>query len=307
MLSVDGRSTLPSTVGVSAAEVAMALGGATRAGSQWLARCPAHSDKRPSLALRDGDEGRLLVHCFAGCEARFVLEELHYRGLFDWQPDPACRRRTQRPRSYDDGDAKRFELARHLWDAAVDPAGTIAEVYLQKRGLFLPADVKCLRFHPRCPRGADRLPALIAAMMSTVGNELRAVHRIFLRPDGSDRLRDPLGKMTLGMARDTAIKLVADDDVTRGLGLCEGIEDGLAIIAAGWRPVWATTAGGIARFEVLSGIESLTVFADSDAPGRAAALKCAERWQAAGREALVVEPLGGIKDHNDLVKQARHG
>lgn len=33
----------------------------------WQARCPAHEDHSPSLALRELDDGRVLVHCFAGC------------------------------------------------------------------------------------------------------------------------------------------------------------------------------------------------------------------------------------------------
>lgn len=39
----------------------------------WTARCPAHADKGPSLAVREGDDGRVLLHCFAGCETASVL------------------------------------------------------------------------------------------------------------------------------------------------------------------------------------------------------------------------------------------
>lgn len=39
----------------------------------WTARCPAHADKGPSLAVRETDDGRILVHCFAGCETANVL------------------------------------------------------------------------------------------------------------------------------------------------------------------------------------------------------------------------------------------
>lgn len=39
----------------------------------WTARCPAHQDKGPSLAVREADDGRILVHCFAGCETANVL------------------------------------------------------------------------------------------------------------------------------------------------------------------------------------------------------------------------------------------
>ena len=35
--------------------------------SKWLARCPAHEDRSPSLSVREGDGGTVLVHCFGGC------------------------------------------------------------------------------------------------------------------------------------------------------------------------------------------------------------------------------------------------
>lgn len=40
---------------------------------RWQARCPAHDDRGPSLAVRETDDGRLLVHCFAGCSAIEVM------------------------------------------------------------------------------------------------------------------------------------------------------------------------------------------------------------------------------------------
>jgi hypothetical protein len=40
---------------------------------RWLARCPAHDDRRPSLAVRELDDGRVLVHDFAGCDVADVV------------------------------------------------------------------------------------------------------------------------------------------------------------------------------------------------------------------------------------------
>ena len=39
---------------------------------RWKACCPSHDDMSPSLAIKN-DEGRLLLHCFAGCETENVL------------------------------------------------------------------------------------------------------------------------------------------------------------------------------------------------------------------------------------------
>ena len=40
--------------------------------NRWLARCPAHDDLSPSLSITDRD-GRVLLHCFGGCETEDVL------------------------------------------------------------------------------------------------------------------------------------------------------------------------------------------------------------------------------------------
>lgn len=45
-------------------------------GSGWKATCPAHDDGTPSLSIGEGDDGRCLIHCFAGCETEVVLDAL---------------------------------------------------------------------------------------------------------------------------------------------------------------------------------------------------------------------------------------
>ena len=51
---------------------------------RWLARCPAHDDRRASLAVRELDDGRVLVHDFAGCAIAEVLQAvgLDFEALF---------------------------------------------------------------------------------------------------------------------------------------------------------------------------------------------------------------------------------
>lgn len=39
----------------------------------YLARCPGHDDRTPSLAIRELDDGRILIHCFAGCSSHEVV------------------------------------------------------------------------------------------------------------------------------------------------------------------------------------------------------------------------------------------
>lgn len=51
------------------------LDAVVESGDQWLAICPAHADERPSLAVRSVD-GRVLVHCHAGCSTEDVLHAI---------------------------------------------------------------------------------------------------------------------------------------------------------------------------------------------------------------------------------------
>ena len=42
---------------------------------RWLAKCPAHDDRSPSLAIRQVDD-RVLIHCFAGCEVYDIVSSV---------------------------------------------------------------------------------------------------------------------------------------------------------------------------------------------------------------------------------------
>ncbi|MFC6519266.1 DNA primase [Undibacterium arcticum] len=51
---------------------------------QWIAKCPAHADRKASLAIRELDDGRILLHDFAGCATADVLAavDLTFSDLF---------------------------------------------------------------------------------------------------------------------------------------------------------------------------------------------------------------------------------
>lgn len=54
---------------------------------RWIARCPAHADRSPSLSIRETDDGRVLVHDFGGCPAVDVLAAVGL-GLHDLFLEP---------------------------------------------------------------------------------------------------------------------------------------------------------------------------------------------------------------------------
>lgn len=52
------------------------LGGVRRCGRGWVARCPAHEDREPSLSIGQSAEGRVLLYCHAGCSFAEILTAL---------------------------------------------------------------------------------------------------------------------------------------------------------------------------------------------------------------------------------------
>lgn len=60
-----------------------------RGASQWSARCPAHDDRGPSLSIKELDDGRVLLHCFGGCNSDEVVRAvgLDITALFPPRPD----------------------------------------------------------------------------------------------------------------------------------------------------------------------------------------------------------------------------
>jgi hypothetical protein len=62
---------------MSAAALLDRLAGVRQTGvGRWLAKCPAHADRSPSLSIRELDDGRVLLHDFGGCDVQAVLESI---------------------------------------------------------------------------------------------------------------------------------------------------------------------------------------------------------------------------------------
>ncbi|GGD58643.1 hypothetical protein [Pseudoxanthomonas indica] len=52
------------------------LDGVRRNGPGWMAKCPSHPDRKPSLSVTEADDGRVLLKCFAECSALDIVQSL---------------------------------------------------------------------------------------------------------------------------------------------------------------------------------------------------------------------------------------
>lgn len=282
--------------------IAECLGG-RRVGNQWMARCPAHDDRNPSLAISEDVTGKVLVHCHAGCDQSVVIGELRSRGLWDSTGDPCQRPVTKQTEAESKAPAAQDEVNRtavalRLWHTSAPTVGTPVETYLRSRGINLVAP-DALRFHPRLkhPSGGT-WPGMIAPVARGCDGKPVAIHRTFLAMDGSGKASVTPQKMMLGPCRGGAVRLALP---AGRLMVGEGIETCLAAMQATGTPAWAAlSTAGLRTLQLPVEIAEVIILADGDEPGEAAALDAARRWKREGRTVRVARPPAGM-DFNDLL------
>lgn len=290
------------------ASMARALGGQV-SGRSVLAPGPGHSarDRSLSITLSVGSPDGFLAFSHCGDDWRacrdHVRERLGLGDLFRRPPEPHRPQRASPPQSSDPDPERRRRRALSLWREAREPDQLVRQ-YIAGRGLEWPDDLigDVIRYHPACPWRSDdgeivRVPALITALRSIHTDELVAVQRTALRPDGTK-----IGRRMLGLAAGAAIKLDSDDEVHAGLVVGEGFETCLAARQLGYRPAWALgSVGAISSLPALPGIDGLTILEEQGAPSSRAIRECGRRWLAAGREVRIVRPRFGT-DINDAIR-----
>ncbi|QIG49491.1 virulence-associated protein E [Nordella sp. HKS 07] len=285
--------------------IAKALRG-HKAGYAWMACCPAHDDQKPSLAISEGNDGTVLVHCFAGCGQSRVIAALCSRGL--WYEIGRHQRRfaPRRPVAancahLDYDAAKRSEDALAIWRSAMDAVGTAVEVYLRSRGLDLVPPLT-LRYHAglKHPTGTE-WPAMVALVTSGADGKPTGLHRTFLTSDGSAKAPVRPAKMMLGLCRGGVVRLAVPGDV---LMVGEGIETCLSAMQASGHAAWAAlSTSGLRTLDLPGKVRDVIVLADGDDAGEAAARDAALRWFREGRRVRIARPPRGT-DFNDLLREA---
>jgi len=258
----------------------------------------------------------------AGCDRSDVIGELRRRGLWngcgDTRPlDPAERERQQREREARAAQRARKqawmrERALEIFHEARPALGTPAEFYLtwwrgvdcgaERRAWWRQLLTDVIRFHPACPRGHIRQPAMVALMRSIADDRPTGIHRTFLKCDGD---KDGDRKM-LGSSGSAVIKLIGAPPC-RSLAIAEGIEKALGAVLRGYVPagcaVWAPgSADALKLFPVIDGVGELIILADNEPVGLKAAHQAVDRWRRVGRQTHVVPPPKGEKDFDEPLK-----
>ncbi len=282
---------------------------------RWVALCPAHPDRTPSLSIRlEGD--KILIHCFAGCPAEAVLTavnltwaDLHRGHARPWEA-PGYYRPGPAPAT---SNAERRRYLERLWaEAQPIQDSLVGRRYLEARGLILERVLEGLhlRVHPALPyreggEVLDAYPALLGRVERLL-HGLVALHRTYLAPDGGGKaaVQSPK-KLTPpvleGATAGAAIRLF-EHRPGEPLALAEGVETALAVHqSTGW-PCWAcVSAGGLERVELPAEAREVVIAADHDKAGLEAGRKLARRLLGEGRRVRMATPPVQGQDWLDVV------
>lgn len=247
-----------------------------KSGTGWTALCPAHSDSQPSLSVSEGEDGKALVHCHAGCSPEKVVAAvgLSMSDLFSGKhPAPH--------RSHQEGE----EVYRYL-----DLRGSLLFEVVRSRSSG--GQKKFLQ--RRCHEGRQ-VWALKAG-------------RYKLSGDGSYRPLKPNdaagGSIVLPAVEKVLYRLptlpAAIQDGSWVL-ICEGEKDAENGAELGFTTT--TNPGGASKWQesytqALKGAR-VAIIPDNDEPGRLSAVKIAASLSSQGNEVRTIE-LGGTAKGYDL-------
>lgn len=286
-----------------------------RRGVEYAGLCPFHKETTPSFTVRP-DKG--FYHCF-GCGAHgdaigFLMRHrrmsfseamqfLTGRSAVDFRRPPVSPvEDAERSAAEEKKRLAKIEKARKIWHESQIALGTLVEKYLQSRGITLPPPVT-LRFHPslyHAPSNRE-YPAMIAAVQNAQ-NEVKGIHRTFIKPDGSGKAPVESAKMMLGDCYGGHVRFARAGDV---LAVAEGIETALSVIQVRPDlPVWASMTLGNLGAPIPETVKRLIILADADNKDQAAAEKSmrlsASKLAIKGRDVRWCFPPAGM-DFNDLL------
>jgi hypothetical protein len=274
-------------------------------GRYGMASCPSHLDgKTPALKISDDPRKSdgIDLHCFGGCPWKTIKSDLVRGGILEkWRPSngpsyPKLKFTDDKP-DFQEND--NYENAKETWPATESIENTLAATYLvEDRGLQPPWP-KWLRYHGAMRHGPTGLvfPCLVAGVVDGTG-KFAAIHRTYLKLDGSGKAVVDPPKMALGALQDGTVRLGPAGKV---LGLAEGIETGLSAQQLFEIPVWCVLGRRFDAVTIPNEVIELQIFADNGAPGKEAAAKGCGTFTTAGKRVAIRRPPGAFGDWNDAL------
>jgi hypothetical protein len=278
-------------------------------GHYGTAPAPGHSKDDRSLSIRPHrhDPGDVIIHSFAGENWQEIKADPRSRGLLQGAArrseraqigDYLHRQNLKAARQASQEKAERQRLAQQCWGRARLADGTAVGTYLSSRGILMDRVPTTLRFLPANPPkyqhdamvaafGMPREPEPGVLQMTRV----EGVHFTLLRAYGMGKAGTGRDKFMVGSSGGWPIVVApAADGLAIVIG--EGIETVLSVHQETGLGGWAAGSAGrlpLLADKVPASIECVTIAAEGDPAGWRGANELAERLEARGIEAALME------------------
>jgi hypothetical protein len=271
------------------ADYAAALGGEVIDKYKFTVACPGPGcppDDR-SLVVRIYGPNRFFIYDFDKGQYSYAAAKAHIIKRLGFEAEP--------PKSDNTGRAAEIR------DATNPANGTLVETYLRSRAITLPPP-PTLRFHRSLKHGQSGgwWPGMVG-IVTDVEDQFVAVHRTFLRPDGSGKAPIAPDKMSLGPVGGGAIRLAP---LAPKILVGEGIETCLSAMQVTGIPAWSAISAVNMRdkLKLPAEVKEVVILVDRDktGTGERAARAAASRWIPEGRKVRLAYPPTG-KDFNDAL------
>jgi hypothetical protein len=284
-------------VGMTVSDILGRLERVRKSGTGWVARCPAHDDRDPSLSISEGDDGRILMNCFASCTVESICAALHINvsGLFSENRNgpahPPKGKSAERPRfegTEADVDRMQVDLARSRQ----------VQDYIESRGVSLrvAADLKWGAATWRFPDPQGQwVEKLAVTFLHYVSGKLVGIK--FKTIDGTKLFSQMPGSSTDGLYALGQLDPNADDVL-----ILEGPEDAALAISCGFNAVAINDAGAKVLGSDVASLcrhQRLFLVGDQDVAGKRAMGALEQRLPV---EQRIRVRLPGYKDIGDLWK-----
>ena len=243
----------------------------------WVACCPAHADREPSLSIGLGEQGQVLLKCFVGCSLECIVEAMGLT-LVDLFPDGASARVSSNGAHHSTLTLLDLALEKQLpWRFLLH----LGVMELPSGGLHIP-------YH--LPDGTPAPRSRIRTALTARQGSRWSKGTGQIVPYGLERLQD---------ARKAGY-----------LVLVEGESDCWTLWYQGFPALGLPGAemAGTLELSMLSGIDRLYIMQEPDAAGTTFVKTLTDRlqgWRWQGKAAVI--RFAKAKDPNDLYKQDRKG
>lgn len=284
----------------SANDIARQYGLTYRCG-HYTGNCPVCGYQGFSVSDKQGTP--LFKAHACGCSQDELIQKFREDGLWgSSQPAKATLPTFKQARQQEPAKDSQA-LALRIWNESRPAKGTIVEQYLHCRGITCPIP-EVIRFHPKCWHSGSQTnhPAMVAKVTKWDSDELIAIHRTYLKPDGSWKADVEPNKAMLGSTKGGAVHLTPAGST---LAIAEGLETALAVYQITGHPTWSgLSAGGIESLEMPPSplAEIVLIYEDNDPVGQQKALNKANLCYREGRRVQIMTPYVWGADFNDVLK-----